>query len=206
MAEMKSGFDHGAKRRANPGYAALERRVLRLRRKIDALRAVRADEAEIRACMKRIKAIDRERRKVPSVDPMDPNFRRLRYCRYADDFLIGIIGSKADAREMMTTVQNFLSERLNLAVSPEKSGIKIASKGAPFSATTYVPSRSAPPDQWPGATGRTADRCASGAVPHVEISNCGCRANGVYRVLQAQTIRQSRHEGWPIASAVPGLQ
>lgn len=132
MAEMKSGFDHGAKRRANPGYAALERRVLRLRRKIDALRAVRADEAEVRACMKRIKAIDRERRTVPSVDPMDPNFRRLRYCRYADDFLIGIIGSKADAQQVMTTVQNFLSERLNLAVSPEKSGIKIASKGAPF--------------------------------------------------------------------------
>jgi hypothetical protein len=30
-----------------------------------------------------------------SVDPMDPNFKRLRYCRYADDFMIGIIGSKA---------------------------------------------------------------------------------------------------------------
>jgi RNA-directed DNA polymerase len=32
---------------------------------------------------------------------MDPNFRRLRYCRYADDFLVGVIGSKADAVRIM---------------------------------------------------------------------------------------------------------
>jgi group II intron reverse transcriptase/maturase len=132
MAEMKAGFDHGKKRRAHPDYAALERRVHRLRREIDALRAGGADEADIRACLKRIKAIEEERRTLPSVDPMDPNFRRLRYCRYADDFLIGIIGSKAEARQVMTAVQDFLSARLNLAVSAEKSGITAASKGARF--------------------------------------------------------------------------
>lgn len=26
---------------------------------------------------------------VPSLDPLDPNYRRLRYIRYADDWLIG---------------------------------------------------------------------------------------------------------------------
>lgn len=129
MAEMKAGFDRGKKRRAHPDYAALEYRVRRLRREIDALRSDGADEVLIRERMKRIKAVDKERRAVPSVDPMDPNFRRLRYCRYADDFLIG---SKAEARQVMANVQGFLSERLKLAVSPEKSGITTASKGAPF--------------------------------------------------------------------------
>jgi group II intron reverse transcriptase/maturase len=132
MAEVKAGFDRGATRRAHPGYAALTRRVLRLRREIDDLRARGADETEVRACLKRIKAVDKDRRTIPSVDPMDPDFRRLCYCRYADDFLIGIIGSKAEAQQAMATVQGFLSARLNLAVSPEKSGIKAASKGARF--------------------------------------------------------------------------
>src|SRR6266851_9234471 len=63
---------------------------------------------------------------------MDPNFRRLRYCRYADDFLIGLIGSKQDAREVMDAVQDFLATSLNLRVSPEKSGIHHASTGSRF--------------------------------------------------------------------------
>src|SRR3546814_10218782 len=74
----------------------------------------------------------KERRKIPSVDPMDPNFRRLRYCRYADDFLVGVIGSKADAVRIMADIQHFLADRLNHAVSPEKTGVRDASKGSPF--------------------------------------------------------------------------
>ena len=132
MAEMKAGFDQGAKRRANPSYAVLERQIQRLRRRIDAIRTDGADEAEVRECLGRIKAIDRERRKISSVDPMDPDFRRLRYCRYADDFLIGVIGGKEDARQVMSAAQDFLDKRLKLDVSLEKSGITSASKGAPF--------------------------------------------------------------------------
>ncbi len=132
MDEMRAGFDHGTQRKPHRRYLALSMRIRRLRWKIDALRAAGAEEAKIRDCLKRIEAIVAERRAVPSVDPMDPNFRRLRYCRYADDFLIGVIGSKAEAREVMASVQAFLAERLNLAVSSEKSGVHAASKGAPF--------------------------------------------------------------------------
>jgi RNA-directed DNA polymerase len=132
MQKMKAGFDKGRDRRAFPPYAALQRRVLGLRRKIERLRADGAELAEINAAMAEIKAINKERRKVPSVDPMDPNFKRLRYCRYADDFLIGIIGSKEEAREAMASVERFLTETLKLAISPEKSGIQAASKGVTF--------------------------------------------------------------------------
>ena len=66
---------------------------------------------------------------MPSVDPMDPNFKRLRYCRYADDFLIGVIGSKREACEIMACVEQFLTQTLKLTVSPEKSGVYAASKG-----------------------------------------------------------------------------
>jgi group II intron reverse transcriptase/maturase len=132
MSEMKAGFDRGAKRRVNPAYKSAESAIRRLRRKIDAIRATGADEAEVSAAFRRIADLDEVRRTLPSVDPMDPNFRRLRYCRYADDFLIGVIGSKEEARAMMATVQAFLAERLRLDVSVEKSGISDASKGSRF--------------------------------------------------------------------------
>ena len=132
MEEMQAGFDKGGKRRANPAYVARSNQIAVLRKKIDAIRAGGADEAEVRACLARIEAIKEDRRKLPSVDNMDPDFRRLRYCRYADDFLVGVIGSKADAVRIMADVQHFLAERLNLAVSPEKTGVRDASKGSPF--------------------------------------------------------------------------
>ena len=132
MQTMKAGFDKGRERRPFPRYMALQWRVHRLRRKIERLRASGADKAEVDAALAKIKAINKERRELPSVDPMDPNFKRLRYCRYADDFLIGIIGSKQEACEMMDNVERFLTEALKLAVSPEKSGVHAASKGVTF--------------------------------------------------------------------------
>lgn len=132
MEEMRAGFDQGARRRANPAYISHSNRIAELRKKIDVLRADGAQGAEARALLARVKAIKQERLTVPSVDPMDPGFRRLRYCRYADDFLVGVIGSRADAARIMADIQRFLAERLNLAVSPEKTGVRDASKGSPF--------------------------------------------------------------------------
>jgi group II intron reverse transcriptase/maturase len=132
MAEKKAAFDQGKKRKPHPRYAALGRRIRRLRQQIDRFREEGGDEAMVRPLFGQIKAYQKERRAVPSVDPMDPDFRRLRYCRYADDFLISVIGSKAEAQQVMADVQEFLADRLNLSVSAEKSGITAASKGAPF--------------------------------------------------------------------------
>jgi group II intron reverse transcriptase/maturase len=132
MEIMKKGFDRGVKRRPNPVYAAHTRHISGLRKEIDAIRDAKADGAAIPHLRERIKAIEKERRTISSVDQMDTNFRRLQYCRYADDFLVGVIGSKADAREIMANIQQFLDVELNLAVSPEKSGVRDASKGTPF--------------------------------------------------------------------------
>ena len=45
---------------------------------------------------------------TPQSGPMDPNYRRVLYVRYADDFLIGVIGNKADAEQIKTAVSEFL--------------------------------------------------------------------------------------------------
>jgi RNA-directed DNA polymerase len=47
--------------------------------------------------LEEIKELLLERRKIPSLEPIDPNYRRLLYLRYADDFVILIIGNRNDA-------------------------------------------------------------------------------------------------------------
>ena len=65
-------------------------------------------------------------------DPQDPNFRRMTYCRYADDFLVGIIGSKADAIEVKEWLTGYLRTELRLELSAEKTLITNARKRVRF--------------------------------------------------------------------------
>jgi group II intron reverse transcriptase/maturase len=74
------------------------------------------------------KKLRRELWQVQSKDPMDPNFKRLFYVRYVDDFVIGIVGSREDAIGIKETVKCFLEENLKLVLSDEKSLITHFSK------------------------------------------------------------------------------
>jgi len=58
---------------------------------------------------------------LPSQNPDDPNFRRLRYCRYADDFLLGFVGPKAEAEEIKEQIKTFLQQELQLELSEAKT-------------------------------------------------------------------------------------
>ena len=59
-------------------------------------------------------------RKVPYFKYDDPSYRRMHYVRYADDFIITIIGPKSEAIEIKDKCAEFLSE-LNLTLSEEKT-------------------------------------------------------------------------------------
>ncbi len=52
---------------------------------------------------------------------MDPGYRRLRYCRYADDHILGFIGPKAEAEEMKTRLAEFLQNELGLQLNHAKT-------------------------------------------------------------------------------------
>jgi hypothetical protein len=52
---------------------------------------------------------------------MDSNYRRLRYIRYADDFLLGFAGPRDEAEEIKTRIEAFLRDNLKLEMSPEKT-------------------------------------------------------------------------------------
>jgi hypothetical protein len=58
---------------------------------------------------------------LPSRDPADPGYRRLRYCRYADDWLPGFTGPRHEAGEIKAEIGRFLREQLKLELSPAKT-------------------------------------------------------------------------------------
>jgi group II intron reverse transcriptase/maturase len=57
----------------------------------------------------------------------DPDYKRIKYVRYADDFLIGIIGSKADCIAIKTEIADFLKNEVKLNLNLEKTKITHAS-------------------------------------------------------------------------------
>lgn len=73
-----------------------------------------------------------EQSKTPSADYFDPNYRRLYYCRYADDFVLGFIGSKAEAEEIKGLISEYIRDELHLKLSEEKTKIVNSKDGMEF--------------------------------------------------------------------------
>jgi group II intron reverse transcriptase/maturase len=99
-------YTRGDRRARNPVYLKEAAALARARRA--------GDRAEAR------KARDRMR-DLPSGDPHDPDFRRLRYVRYCDDHLLGFTGPKAEAEEIKRRLAQFLRENLKLELSQDKT-------------------------------------------------------------------------------------
>jgi len=70
---------------------------------------------------KQVRELELQRRRLPSQDVYDPNFRRLQYIRYADDFILSVIGTKAEAEEVKAAISAFLKEKLHLEMSASKT-------------------------------------------------------------------------------------
>ena len=99
-------YSKGDRRKANPVSTHLNNTIRRKRKQ------GKTEEA---------KALEKQRHELPSVDPSDPNYRRLRYCRDADDFLLGFIGPKEEAEEIKRQLGPFLQEHLKLELSKTKT-------------------------------------------------------------------------------------
>ncbi len=63
---------------------------------------------------------------------MDTEFKRLYYVRYADTFIIGVIGNKEDTKKIKENIKNFLKEKLELELSEEKTLITSSKDRAKF--------------------------------------------------------------------------
>lgn len=72
------------------------------------------DEKKLRS--KHLKELVRAEQSMTPTVPLDTNYKRIQYTRYADDFIIGVIGSKEDAEIVKQDVKKFLQDRLKLGL------------------------------------------------------------------------------------------
>ena len=104
--ELIPQYTRGNKQKANSAYNRLSRRIKCYQDKGD---------------YKKAHQLIVERRNLPSVDIYDTSYRRLRYVRYADDFILGFTGSKAEAKAIKKQIGDFLNTKLSLELSQEKT-------------------------------------------------------------------------------------
>lgn len=128
MLEYSQRFNMGKERRKNKEVSRLTYKKFSLNKKLK----VEENESTRQQLIGAIKIVERERTSIPSGDQMDETFRRLFYVRYADDFIIGIIGNKSECAEIKEDISQYMRNNLKLELSDEKTLITNAQKPAKF--------------------------------------------------------------------------
>ena len=133
ITEYKATFDCGSstKRKVNPEYERMRGTIKRAKRR-NAKMWDELDEAERKQKAAEVRYMKAEHRKLSRSDPFDANYKSLQYIRYADDFIIGVIGSKVDCEKIKADITKYMSDVLNLELSAEKTLITHAQDTAKF--------------------------------------------------------------------------
>ncbi len=163
-------YNRGKKRGRNPRYETIRNAIARAKR--------RGEREAVRKLRKRL-------RTQPSQDPQDPNFRRLRYVRYADDWVLGFSGPKAEAEEIKRSIRDFLCETLKLELSEEKTLITHARTGQQnFSAIRSSPNT--PMTNWTDGDSDKSTRRLG----------CGCQKKSLNTNVRSPCNVANRHSAW----------
>lgn len=122
MEEYAEGFHKGREKKMNPKYKSITNRLSEYRCEGKAVwQELSREERKERSKVLKEK-LKIQKSMTPTV-PIDTNYKRIQYTRYADDFLVGVIGSKEDAETIKSDIKKFLEETLKLEMSDEKTKI-----------------------------------------------------------------------------------
>jgi group II intron reverse transcriptase/maturase len=100
-------FTRGGRKKDDREYGRLRAQIRRLEK--------RGEPEEV------LEPLRRKTRTLRSRNPLDPDYRRLHYIRYADDFMLGLDGPKEEAEAIKGRLRDFLRDHLKLELSPEKT-------------------------------------------------------------------------------------
>ena len=128
IKEYAAKFRKGDRRSINPEYWRLNNKKNRLKQKLQKT----SDEQMRKNYLYEIAQLSKQMLSTPHKDAMDADFRRLQYVRYADDFLISVIGSKSECETIKADITQFMRDRLKLELSDEKTLITHAQDKAKF--------------------------------------------------------------------------
>lgn len=129
MEAKKAAFDKGARRKPNKEYRRL---LCNLNNRRKWLKELDPSDPKAQRWGSEIVQMAEQMASLPSVDMHDEGFKRLHYVRYADDFLIGVVGTKTDALRVMDEVREFVEGHLKLTISEEKTTMGSLEKGCAF--------------------------------------------------------------------------
>lgn len=128
MAEYAEAFNKGKERKKNKAYSALNTRTVNKRKQWR-----EETDPKVKALLlEDIKTMQKEKYEMQCCDQMDEDYRRIQYVRYADDFLIGVIGSKKECELIKKDITEFMRNKLKLELSAEKTLITHAQENARF--------------------------------------------------------------------------
>lgn len=128
IKEYAAEFRKGDRRSINPEYWRLNNKKNWLKKKLQKT----SDEQMRKSYLYEIAQLSKQMLSTPHKDAMDADFRRLQYVRYADDFLISVIGSKSECETIKADITQFMREQLKLELSDEKTLITHAQDKAKF--------------------------------------------------------------------------
>ena len=129
------------RKRLSPAYKTSVNRAYEYRKEGKQLwEQLSPEERKIRS--KRLRELERAEKSMTPTVPLDANYKRIQYTRYADDFLIGVIGSKEDAEQVKRDVKAFLQDALKLEMSDTKTKVTHTGDRARFLGYDITVSRS----------------------------------------------------------------
>ena len=128
IMEYAAKFRKGDRRSINPEYWRLNNKKNWLKKKLQKT----SDEQIRKSYLYEIAQLSKQMLSTPHKDAMDADFRRMQYVRYADDFLISVIGSKSECETIKADITQFMREQLKLELSDEKTLITHAQDKAKF--------------------------------------------------------------------------
>lgn len=131
ILEYKNKFDKGKARKRLREYRTRESRLSRANSRYKENWDSMTNEEKEKA-LQHMNELKEHMMELPYKDPMDENYKRIQYTRYADDFLIGVIGNKEDCQQIKKDISEFLGEELKIELSQEKTLITHSSKRARF--------------------------------------------------------------------------
>lgn len=114
-------------RKPSKEYEKIHRKYLYWMKRCKELREMgRLDESE--QALQTMKSCRKIMFQTNGHDPFDPNFKSIQYNRYADDFLVGVTGSRQEAVSLKEQIANFLKDHLKLTLSMEKTKVTHSSQ------------------------------------------------------------------------------
>ncbi len=125
VAELSAKFYKPCDSKVTPEYKAQQLKVRSLRRKLD--RPCNADKRD--ELLREWKQARLEMMKLACKPDTD---KEIKYVRYADDFIIGVNGSTADCERIKAELKAFISGKLKMELSEEKTLITHSSQKARF--------------------------------------------------------------------------